>query len=216
MRHKYLTAVRHPRRRFSLTLHLILSPRARGLMNFFFNHRHRRKLTSSPVRRAASTTRSPLDSPREYASNLANACAVNTWTRIHYTCTLQRKEKKRGGGKREKQNSSNRGPFSWRDGRVLTSDRTVNLRISLVNRGNNITRFDDTMFNSNYNFNFNYSRFEIDSQTMIRRRIYLEREEDDESRVSRFFFGKKQVAFRTLVVRGNYTHSHRIAEKARK
>lgn len=94
MRHKYLTAVRHPRRRFSLTLHLILSPRPRGLMNFFFNHRHRRKLTSSPVRRAASTTRSPLDSPREYASNLANACAVNTWTRIHYTCTLQRKEKK--------------------------------------------------------------------------------------------------------------------------
>lgn len=87
----------------------------------------------------------------------------------------------------------------------------MNLRISLVNRGNNITRFDDTMFNSNYNFNFNYSRFEIDSQTMIRRRIYLEREEDDESRVSRFFFGKKQVAFR-----GNYTHSHRIAEKARK
>lgn len=80
---------------------------------------------------------------------------------IRVRCREKKKEREGEGGG-EKQNSSNRGPFSWRDGRVLT-ERPNREHIPHIPRGNNITRFHDTMFNSNYNFNFNYSRFEIDA-----------------------------------------------------
>lgn len=210
MRHKYLTAERHPRRRLPRVAPDTF-PAGAGFDEFLFLIiRHRRKLTSSPVR--ASFDAGPRFATRiRLEFGRTRAAQVDPRPRIHYIRTFyirREREKEKEKGKKERkrgerrgsslQNSSNRGPFSSESSlsfneRPNREPLYPSLTAETIYRGNTVSWYEPAMLNSNYNFN--YSRFEIDANGDNNN--LLEREEDDESRVFFFFsfsLGKKRVA----------------------
>lgn len=142
MRHKYLTAERHPRRRLPRVAPDTF-PAGAGFDEFLFLIiRHRRKLTSSPVR--ASFDAGPRFATRiRLEFGRTRAAQVDPRPRIHYIRTFyirrererKRKKKERKKGKEEREGEARCkirrtvALFRRRARWVLTSDRTVNLCI---------------------------------------------------------------------------------------
>lgn len=171
MRHKYLTADRHPNASPSSSRCTWYFPRGRGSWRWisFFNHSPPpktlpRHLCAPRVRRFGPSIR---HANTNSAERVRPEWTANTlYIHVVYVLRGVRRERER---EREARCKIRRtvALFRRRARWVLTSDRTVNLSYpsltaETIYRGNTVWWYEPAMLNSNYNFN--YSRFEIDRE----------------------------------------------------
>lgn len=145
MRHKYLTADRHPNASPSSSRCTWYFPRGRGSWWWisFFNHSPPPK--TLPRHLCAPRVRRFGPSIRHANTNSAERVRPKWIPRIHYIYTLYTFYAAWGERERERegsslQNSSNRGPFSSESSLSFNERPNRESLVSLVNRGNNIPR----------------------------------------------------------------------------
>lgn len=143
MRHKYLTADRHPNASPSSSRCTWYFPRGRGSWWWisFFNHSPPpktlpRHLCAPRVRRFGPSIR---HANTNSAERVRPEWTANTlYIHVVYVLRGVRREREREGS--SLQNSSNRGPFSSESSLSFNERPNRESLVSLVNRGNNIPR----------------------------------------------------------------------------